>query len=126
MYSSNLLDVRSYRGANIDSDHYLLGAKFRARISNIKKLTSEKQQKKYNVRRFKDQGTYHKFQGMVSKHLRSQEPGTQSMSSTEIWERCKTALTIAGDEAVGECMRRDETRWFDDECMEVTNKKRRL
>ena len=34
---SNLMDVRSYRGANIDSDHYLIIARIRGRISNARK-----------------------------------------------------------------------------------------
>ena len=33
------MDVRSYRGANIDSDHYLVIAHLRARISNVNKVT---------------------------------------------------------------------------------------
>jgi hypothetical protein len=32
---SNFLDVRTYRGPNIDSDHYLVQIKIRAHISNI-------------------------------------------------------------------------------------------
>jgi len=32
-HSSNVLDVRTFRGANIDSDHYLVTAKVRMRIS---------------------------------------------------------------------------------------------
>jgi hypothetical protein len=35
---NNLLDIRIYRGANTDSDHYLLGSKIRIRISNVKKI----------------------------------------------------------------------------------------
>jgi hypothetical protein len=35
-HMSDLLDVRSYRGGNVDSDHYLVIARMRARISNIK------------------------------------------------------------------------------------------
>ena len=34
---SNLIDVRSYRGANIDSDHYLVVATISGRISNVRK-----------------------------------------------------------------------------------------
>jgi hypothetical protein len=37
-HMSDLLDVRSYRGGNVDSDDYLVIARMRAQISNIKKL----------------------------------------------------------------------------------------
>jgi endonuclease/exonuclease/phosphatase family metal-dependent hydrolase len=36
-HKSDLIDVRSLRGANIASDHFLVLSKFRARISNCKK-----------------------------------------------------------------------------------------
>ena len=41
-HMSDLLDVRSYRGGNVDSDHYLLIARMRARISNVKKIRGER------------------------------------------------------------------------------------
>jgi len=39
---SDLLDVRSYRAGNVDSDHYLVIARMRARISNVKKIRGER------------------------------------------------------------------------------------
>jgi len=41
-HMSDLLDVRSYRGGNVDSDDYLVIARMRAQISNIKKLRGER------------------------------------------------------------------------------------
>jgi len=38
-HKPNLTDVRSYRGANINSDHYLVSACLRAWISNVKQAT---------------------------------------------------------------------------------------
>jgi hypothetical protein len=35
---SNLMNIRSYKGTNIESDHYLVGIKLRARISNAKTI----------------------------------------------------------------------------------------
>jgi hypothetical protein len=35
---SNVMDVRTFRGANTDSDHYLLISKIRSRISNARKM----------------------------------------------------------------------------------------
>jgi hypothetical protein len=39
------MDVRSYRGANIETDHYPVGIKLRARISNAKTGTYKKNEK---------------------------------------------------------------------------------
>ena len=49
---SNLMDVRTYRSANIDSDHYLGLAKVRARIFNFKN-TPRKGQVKFNLSKLK-------------------------------------------------------------------------
>jgi hypothetical protein len=35
---SNLMDIRSYKRTNIESDHYLVEIKLRARISNAKTI----------------------------------------------------------------------------------------
>jgi hypothetical protein len=37
----DLMDVRSHRGGNVDSSHYLVIARMRAQISNIKKIRGE-------------------------------------------------------------------------------------
>ena len=47
-HKSDLLDVRSLRGPNIDSDHYLVWARVRARISNASKGIRTNNQK-YNT-----------------------------------------------------------------------------
>jgi len=46
-HKSNLMDVRSYRDANIDSDHHLVIACQRARISNVKQLALEPENTMY-------------------------------------------------------------------------------
>ncbi|XP_071652374.1 uncharacterized protein [Temnothorax longispinosus] len=43
------------------------------------------------------------------------------MSIAEIWDRCRNALTIAGNEVVGECRRQNKAEWFDDDCRTATN-----
>jgi hypothetical protein len=42
---SNVMDARAYRGANIDSDHYITLAWITARISNVKKISGDKLEK---------------------------------------------------------------------------------
>jgi hypothetical protein len=36
-HRSDLLDVRAFRGANVDTDHYLISPRIRARIANYRK-----------------------------------------------------------------------------------------
>jgi len=38
-HKSNPMDIRSYQDANTDSDHYLVTACQKARISNVKQVT---------------------------------------------------------------------------------------
>jgi hypothetical protein len=40
-HKSNLMDVRTFRGANIDYDHFLVVSELRARISNCKKNVAQ-------------------------------------------------------------------------------------
>ena len=47
-HKSVVMDVSSYRGANIDSDHYLVIAHLRAQLSYVKKVTGFRTSK-YNI-----------------------------------------------------------------------------
>jgi hypothetical protein len=53
---SNVMDVRTSRGANIDSDHYLLISKIRSRISNARK-TYGSYARKFNSEKLKSPET---------------------------------------------------------------------
>jgi len=55
-HMSDLLDIRSYRGGNVDSDDYLVIARITARISNIKKLRGERI-RKFCIFKFQDENT---------------------------------------------------------------------
>jgi hypothetical protein len=66
---NNLLDIRTYRGANIDSDHYLLGSKIRVRISNVKKIKGVRLHK-FNLDALKDETVLKAYEEDVSNRLR--------------------------------------------------------
>jgi hypothetical protein len=64
-HCSDLRDVRSYRGANIDSDHYLIISKIRSRISNTRKM-HEFQAKKFNCGKLVEQGVATRYNGKIA------------------------------------------------------------
>lgn len=52
-FASNILDVRSFRGADCGTDHYLVKTNFRCKINKCKK-GSYKHARKYNIVRLKE------------------------------------------------------------------------
>ncbi|XP_073979057.1 uncharacterized protein [Rhodnius prolixus] len=118
---SDLQDVRSYRGANLDSDHYLVLARIHARISVIK---CERGQRimKYNVDRLKNEQVQREFTNSIDAHLRGML--TEENSGIDHrWEECYKAIKQAAIETLGERERGIKAHWFNEECRSATDKK---
>ena len=70
-HASNVLDVRTFRGANVDSDHFLLMAKIRSRISTPK-IKRDRVNSANTMRdALKQQDLFKKFSEEISRKLRS-------------------------------------------------------
>ena len=67
-HGSNLLDIRSYRGANIDSDHHLVVSRIRARISNARK-TQNTYIKRFNCNKLKNPEIKTTYVDEINSHL---------------------------------------------------------
>ena len=60
-YAPKMLDVRTFRGANMDSDHFLAAAKVRMRISTLRKVL--------DVQKLRSQRTAESFSAHLSDKL---------------------------------------------------------
>lgn len=119
-HKSNLLDVRTYKGANVDSDHFLVASRLRFKISNAGK-TKRSKITKFNTSKLQVPETKMEFQTTLN---RIAQCDTHDINSQ--WTACKKLLTTAALETLGKETPIRRNHWFDSDCAEVTKKKNEL
>jgi hypothetical protein len=67
-HQSNLMDIKTHIGANVDSDHYLIVSRIRARISNARKVSGE-HARKFNCKKLKHPEVQSSYKDGLEEHL---------------------------------------------------------
>lgn len=125
-HQSSITNVRTYKGADRDSDHYLVVAKFSLELSTkwnrhqkiIKntKLDRDKIKNYAEIKTFKRKVTM-----KLVKYNKIQSEAGETPTPT--WEKIKDSLTKAGGS-----LRAGKTKkkhWFNNECQEVIKKRQK-
>jgi len=120
-HMSDLLDIRSYRGGNVDSNHYLVIARMTARISNIKMLREERI-RQFCISKLQDENMTNMYVKRLEECLK-QSPCTGGEMIQEEWDLCKSTIQKVAEEVLGrqESWKRNE--WFDKDCERATKEK---
>jgi hypothetical protein len=117
---NNLVDVRTYRGVNIDSDHYLLGSKVRVRISNIRKSKGPRLNK-FNLGSLKSETGLKTFREDM--HNRLNKVNITGLTVNGRWEQCRKVFIAPSEEILGMKEVKRNEGWYNKECKDATNKK---
>jgi hypothetical protein len=117
-HCSDLRDIRSYRGGNIDSDHYLIISKIRSRISNARKMHGFLA-KKFICGKLVEQGVATRHTGKIAEYLAD---FSDSECVSRAWEYLRDIVN-ADDVVLERIERVKGNNLFDEECEQVTNLK---
>lgn len=118
--ATSILDVKSQRGPNCDSDHYLVSVKMKERIALVENRQGEKR-KKWDIDQLKNEVNRQNYQEKLNANLvnvAEEEGGIDQR-----WMGIRDAVLKASEDTVGERKRKRNGEWFDVECAVVIEEK---
>ena len=116
-HSSSVIDVRSCRGPNCDSDHYLVKLKVRERVAKVQK-TPRRKTRRWDVKKLqKDTAQRDKYQKALDLKLKQKTEGEEEIESAQKrWEHLEQAIKVVAEEIIAETKYKKNEERFDEEC----------
>jgi hypothetical protein len=111
------MDIRTFRGANIDSDHYLLISKIRSWISNARK-TYGTYARKFNSEKLRSPEISSAYREKLNGYLIRCADNNDDIN--EVWMLLKNAITQTASTILNRTERVTHNDWFDAEYEQAT------
>jgi hypothetical protein len=121
-HASSIIDVRSARGPNCDSDHYLVKALLRERLADAGKGKRPKRVR-WDMEKLRQLEIATECQEMLSRKLDEIPKDIEHRSVDTRWMEIKNVIGETAKEVTGEKRRVRNEEWFDDECRIATERK---
>ena len=120
-FATGVLDVKTLRGANSDSDHYLVRIKYRCKI-NFERPKQHEKCTKFNMTGIREEGKSELFQTNLKDKYNSCE-ADEIVNVEDKWTKFKEVIITTAEEAIGYQKKKDNREWFDQECQEAVDLK---
>jgi hypothetical protein len=117
--ASNIIDVRSYRGADCDSDHFMLKIKYRPKIAILNKSTGGRNTR-FDTEKFKHVSIYKNYQSIIKEHIDVQSAYDQN-NIDQKWIFLKQSIHAAAEETIGSAQPKRRNQWFEEEAIMPLN-----
>ena len=115
-----LQDVRTYRGADIGSDHYLVAAKMQLRLEVLK---TQKRSKPYDIAKLKNNNVREKLEVEITNKFHAL---TDECEIEQEWNVFKDVVLKATYNTVGKRRGTREEQWIRPETYDLIDKRRNI
>jgi len=100
-WQSGLLDVRSFRGADCDSDHCLVDAKVRERLAVSKQAAQKSDEERFNLRKLSELEVRKQYQIEVTNRRAALGNLNDSEDINRVWEDFKGNIKTSDKDSLG-------------------------
>jgi len=124
-WHSSVLDMRSFRGADCDTDHYLVIAKVRERLAVGKQAAQRLDRQRFNLRKLNEPEVREQYQIEITNRFAALENSDDDEDVNRTWENIKENIQTSAKESLGLDEFKQNKPWFDEECLGFLDQRKR-
>jgi hypothetical protein len=121
-WHSNILDVRSFRGADCDTDHYLVVTKVRERLAVSKRAAQKIDTERSNVKILDKGDVKEQYQVTFRNKFAALENLEDSRNINGAWDNIRENIKTSAQKSLGYCESKHCKPWFDEECSKLVDR----
>jgi NADH:ubiquinone oxidoreductase subunit D len=100
-YSESLFDVRSFRGADCDTEHYLVVAEVRERLAVSKQTTHKFHVERFNLKKLNEVEGKEQYWVEISNRFAALENLDDDVGINRVWKTIRENINISAEESLG-------------------------
>ena len=108
-------DVRSFRGSDCDTDHYLVIAKVRERLTVGKPAAQRFDWQQFNLRKLNEPEVREQYQIEITNRFAALENLNDDKDIDKTWENIKKNIKTSAKQSLGLHKLKQNKLWFDEE-----------
>jgi hypothetical protein len=118
------LDVQSFRGADSDTDHYLVVAKVRERLAASKRTTQKFDMERFNLKKLDEVGGKEQYRVEISNRFAALENIDDDVDIKRAWKTTsiRKNIIISAKASLDYYELKKHNPWFNDGCSKLLYK----